>query len=170
MIKYHYLIAFGSNLGDKVENAKWTMELLKLLGCLVSQSSHKETAPLNSPNFETSTHEQYLNFVFHIVSTLAPHKFHLSLVEIENKVGHKREAKWLPRQCDLDILFCGVGEQNLPFGKTTPVSVSHPALTAPHPGFFHREFLLFAVEELAISLADLRRHSGKAEKLYERSI
>jgi 2-amino-4-hydroxy-6-hydroxymethyldihydropteridine diphosphokinase len=61
---------------------------------------------------------------------LDPHELLISMLEIENKLGRKREIHWGPRTIDLDLIV--VGDE---------VVVSD-VLVLPHPRAHERKFVL----------------------------
>lgn len=142
-----YVLAFGSNLGDKLKNLQRGFELLKLNVEVIKQGKSVETEPLTSNTYDTSDHQSYLNFVCVVKSELSPFKLYESIQTIENVVGHNRERKWAPRELDIDILFCRVGDT---FENSVPYFARDESrdFCVPHRGFMQRLFLQELVANL----------------------
>lgn len=142
-----YVLAFGSNLGDKLKNLHRGFELLSLHVESMKQGEWVETAPLKSEAYDTSDHQSYLNFVCLVKSELPPVALYKKIQIVEDEVGHNRERRWAPRELDIDILFCRIGddfEHGVPyFLKDEP-----HGFRVPHPGFKYRLFLHELVAKL----------------------
>jgi 2-amino-4-hydroxy-6-hydroxymethyldihydropteridine diphosphokinase len=142
-------IAFGSNLGDRVENLLLARErIVSPHVRLVRASSIYETAPrdvLDQPWF--------LNQVVAAETTLFPRQLLARLLRIEQEMGRRRTMDKGPRVIDLDILL---------FGDT----VIHAAgLEIPHPRMADRRFVLEPLAELAPGLRPPRSHHTISELL-----
>lgn len=156
---YRYLLAFGSNLEDKVQNLTKGLDLLTPFFQIKSQTCWSKTTPLKHKVYDTSNHEDYLNFICDGVSFLDPNSFYQkAIIPIENAVGHSREGKWLPRKLDIDVLFAAKNEHE-DFNFCTPVKVMGGDLFVPHVSYFERDFWREMVEkELMISLSTINKH------------
>ncbi|MGC8842520.1 MAG: 2-amino-4-hydroxy-6-hydroxymethyldihydropteridine diphosphokinase [bacterium] len=123
----------GSNQGDKLENLKRAISILKEAGVKVRKiSSVYQSAP-----WGYEEQEDFLNLAVEVESDLAPLELLGLLKEIERKMGRKRTFRWGPRIIDIDILIY----DNLSF--------SHPQLIIPHPLLKERLFALLPLQEIA---------------------
>jgi 2-amino-4-hydroxy-6-hydroxymethyldihydropteridine diphosphokinase len=119
------VIALGSNLGNRELNIDSAIaELAKIIE-ITHLSTNHETDPVGGPE-----QPKYLNAVLIAETQLDPHELLISMLEIENKLGRKREIHWGPRTIDLDLIV--VGDE---------VMVSD-VLVLPHPRAHERKFVL----------------------------
>ena len=119
------VIALGSNLGNRELNIDSAIaELAKIIE-ITHLSTNHETDPVGGPE-----QPKYLNAVLIAETHLDPHELLISMLEIENKLGRKREIHWGPRTIDLDLIV--VGDE---------VVVSD-VLVLPHPRAHERKFVL----------------------------
>lgn len=156
---YRYLLAFGSNLGNRAENFKKALLLLEPFLHVKYQTTWRSTTPLIHSKYDTSDHDYYLNFVCDGVSDLDPFIFYRDvIVKIEDQIGHCRVKKWQPRNLDIDILFAA--KNNSPnFNKCYPLVIEQNDFVVPHLCYFEREFWRQMVEkELFVSLDTIKRH------------
>jgi 2-amino-4-hydroxy-6-hydroxymethyldihydropteridine diphosphokinase len=125
-------VGLGANLGDREASIRAAASALPA----TRLSTIRETAPwgyVDQPAF--------LNAVAEVETDLAPQPFLGRLLEIERRLGRRRDgARWGPRTIDLDLLL---------FGTET---VDEPGLTVPHPRLAERAFVLEPLGELAPSL------------------
>jgi 2-amino-4-hydroxy-6-hydroxymethyldihydropteridine diphosphokinase len=136
MVKQEIYIGLGSNLGNRLENIRKAIELMKEQGIeIVKESSIYETEPMGYK-------EQgwFLNSVVKGKTELSPKTLWKRLEKIEKLMGREREIKWGPRIIDLDILFYGDKILN---GKE---------LQIPHSELHKRRFVLVPLEEIAPEL------------------
>ncbi len=127
-------IAIGSNLGNRLENIKKAIALLKKCqGIMITnQSSIYKTKPVGYKN-----QPEFLNCVLEILSNLSPQELLKILQNIESKLLRERNIKWGPRTIDLDILLYGnhiIKEKNI---------------VIPHTQMHKRQFILFSLMEIA---------------------
>lgn len=128
-------IALGANLGDRADNLRRAVELLRQSPGVdvIRVSSLIENpavgGPANSPAF--------LNGAAKISTTLSPRALLDRLLEIEQQLGRVRSEKWSPRTIDLDLLLYG------------SQIVDEPGLTVPHPLMHERRFVLEPLAEFA---------------------
>ena len=119
------VIALGSNLGNRELNIDSAIaELAKIIEISHLSTNH-ETDPVGGPE-----QPKYLNAVLIAETQLDPHELLISMLEIENKLGRKREIHWGPRTIDLDLIV--VGDE---------VVVSD-VLVLQHPRAHERKFVL----------------------------
>lgn len=119
------VIALGSNLGNRELNIDSAIaELAKIIE-ITHLSTNHETDPVGGPE-----QPKYLNAILIAETQLDPHELLISMLEIENKLGRKRDIHWGPRTIDLDLII--VGDE---------VVVSD-VLVLPHPRAHERKFVL----------------------------
>ena len=119
------VIALGSNLGNRELNIDSAIaELAKIIEISHLSTNH-ETDPVGGPE-----QPKYLNAVLIAETQLDPHELLISMLEIENKLGRKREIHWGPRTIDLDLIV--VGDE----------VVVPDVLVLPHPRAHERKFVL----------------------------
>ncbi|QAT17184.1 2-amino-4-hydroxy-6- hydroxymethyldihydropteridine diphosphokinase [Candidatus Velamenicoccus archaeovorus] len=144
-------IGLGSNLGDRLENIRRAVDLLKAspgVGIL-RLSAVYETAP-----WDTDTKQpDYLNLVAEVETTIDPLGLLGLLGEIERALGRKRLEPKGPRTIDLDILYCG------------SQIVKRAGLTIPHPGARARFFVLKPLADLVPDFVDPQTQKTVARML-----
>lgn len=126
------IIATGANLGDKRSNLKQARILLSEQFEFVAQSNIYSSPPVGyeeQPEF----FNQVLEFK---IPDITPDEVLLKILEIEERMGRKREFKWGPRIIDLDILF---------WGDTV---IDKIGLQVPHPRWSERAFVVLPLREL----------------------
>jgi 2-amino-4-hydroxy-6-hydroxymethyldihydropteridine diphosphokinase len=138
MITVTSYLGIGSNLGDRINNIKESIRLIKLNRRIKvkSISSVYETSPYGGPKNQP----KYLNIAIGIKTGLAPFDLLKELKEAELKLKRVKTAKWGSRTIDLDILFYG----DLVFFSKT--------LTIPHPFLHKRAFVLRPLSDIASNL------------------
>ncbi|MFO1486173.1 MAG: 2-amino-4-hydroxy-6-hydroxymethyldihydropteridine diphosphokinase [Verrucomicrobiaceae bacterium] len=123
-------IALGSNLGDRAENLRRGVELLRerVPGLVVRASAPVyETDPVDcAPGTQA-----FLNTVIEVEASLTPRELHAHLQAIEQALGRPvAREKNSPRSLDLDLLYAG------------DLISDDPALILPHPRLYQRRFVL----------------------------
>lgn len=124
-------IGIGSNLGDKEENIRKAIDLIKEKCKILKISSIYETEPVGYKN-----QALFLNCAIEIKTNLKPKELLIFLQSIEKRLGRVRTIKNGPRTIDLDILFYAnkiVNENNL---------------IVPHPRMHKRLFVLEPLKEI----------------------
>lgn len=127
-------IGIGSNLGDRAGNLLLAVRGLMEASFLVTKlSGIYETEPVgleDSPNF--------LNMVAEIrAESITPSQMLARMLRIEYLLGRKDKSLKKPRCIDLDLLFYGSEQVNIPF------------LQVPHPRAHLRNFVLVPMAEIA---------------------
>ncbi len=133
-------IAFGSNVGDRLDYCDRAVTLLSLLPSsqVTAVSSLYETEPVadgTDPGVGW-----FLNGVVRLETDLTPRSLLAVCREIERALGRDLDHRGGPRTLDLDLLF--YGERVL----------SESDLTVPHPRLHLRRFVLVPLAELAPDL------------------
>jgi len=119
------VIALGSNLGNRELNIDSAIaELAKIIE-ITHLSTNHETDPVGGPE-----QPKYLNAILIAETQLDPHELLIAMLEIENKLGRKREVHWGPRTIDLDLII--VGDE----------VIDSDVLVLPHPRAHERRFVL----------------------------
>ena len=134
--EFEYLIAIGSNLGDREEHIQGAIELIgKSIGKPVRVATLYETAPVGAAD------QQFLNSALIVLSKLPPAEVLQLLLNIEKVLGRLREVHWGNRTIDLDIILVKKNGE--------PMSVSTESLNVPHPRLLERDFVLCPCAEIA---------------------
>jgi 2-amino-4-hydroxy-6-hydroxymethyldihydropteridine diphosphokinase len=127
-----YLLT-GGNIGDRtnyLQRAK--EEIRKRCGGILMESSVYETEAWGD-----ESQEAFLNQVLKIETQLRPEDLLKKLLQIEEELGRKREAKYGPRTIDIDILL---------FNDEV---ITQHGLKLPHPQLQNRRFVLIPLNEIA---------------------
>ncbi len=130
-------LGLGTNLGDRLANLNYSLELLfqkpglQLKAC----SNIYETKPVGGP-------EQglFLNACIALETSLAPGELLQTMLIVEHKMKRVRKERWGPRIIDLDLL---VYEGTI---------VNTPVLQLPHPRLAKRDFVLLPLADIAPEL------------------
>ncbi len=125
------VIAFGSNMGDRVANIEAALTRMKTHGLnVIKVSSLYETRPMYYDD-----QDAFLNGVCQVETSLEPLPLLDVLQSIENDLGRKRIINKGPRTIDLDIIL--YNQQH----------IKHPRLEVPHKLMLEREFVLRPLAE-----------------------
>jgi 2-amino-4-hydroxy-6-hydroxymethyldihydropteridine diphosphokinase len=143
-------LSLGSNLGDREENLKRTIQLLSARLRMGKVSSIYDTEPEG-----VAPQPRFLNMVCEVFTRLAP-KDMLTLTKgFEAMMGRAPRTTNAPRPIDIDILF--YGDQ----------VVATPELTIPHPRLSERAFVLVPLAEIASELVPPVSHKTIKDLLLE---
>ena len=128
-------LGLGSNLGDKCLHLRTAInEIEKRIGHVECQSAFVETEPWGFESDNT-----FVNAVVRVDTALSPLDLLMETQTIEREMGrtHKTvDGKYSDRIIDIDILFYGDAEINL------------PELVIPHPRMYERDFVMKPLEEV----------------------
>ena len=126
-----YLVALGSNLGDRLAHMQSAVNAFSCLPGteVVRVSGVYETAPVGCTDDNV-----YLNAAVLLESGLAPQEMLGACLGVEASRGRRRPYVGAPRVLDCDLIFAFDGERE--------VRVNTPNLTLPHPRFLVRRFVL----------------------------
>jgi 2-amino-4-hydroxy-6-hydroxymethyldihydropteridine diphosphokinase len=119
------VIALGSNLGNRELNIDSAIAELAKIVEITHLSTNHETDPVGGPE-----QPKYLNAIAIAETELKPEALLIAMLEIENKLGRKREIHWGPRTLDLDLIV---------FGDEV---IDSEILVLPHPRAQERRFVL----------------------------
>jgi 2-amino-4-hydroxy-6-hydroxymethyldihydropteridine diphosphokinase len=101
---FGYFLALGSNQGNRHKNFSEGIEQLEKIGILIEKTLFIETLPLPGANKEFENQNFYLNGLLAFQSDLLPEELYKEIVQIEDKLGHCRAQKWMPRHLDIDLV------------------------------------------------------------------
>lgn len=125
------VVAFGSNLGDRVvmiEAARSALDAHPQITVVAMSALHESVAL--KPHGVDDSAPPYINAAALVATTLAPTALLAELMLIERASGRERHERWGDRTLDLDIIdFEGV-------------TSSSADLTIPHPRAHERLFVL----------------------------
>ncbi|MGI6467609.1 MAG: 2-amino-4-hydroxy-6-hydroxymethyldihydropteridine diphosphokinase [Syntrophomonadaceae bacterium] len=126
-------IGLGSNVGDRVKNVeRGVAEIAALPDTRVTAVSSLYL----TPPWGKLDQDEFVNRVIAVDTGLRPLALLEHLKQIEIKMGRREGEKWGPRVIDLDILWYGGQQINL------------PQLQIPHPYLRERLFVLIPLEEV----------------------
>jgi 2-amino-4-hydroxy-6-hydroxymethyldihydropteridine diphosphokinase len=132
-------LSLGSNVGDRAGHLAVAVSALRSLKrteiCAVSR--RYETEPIGKTG-----QPAFLNMAVEIETELAPLELLNACQEIEARLGRERSEHWGPRTIDIDLILCG------------PLVITTERLTAPHPEFRKRNFVLAPLAEIAPEAVD----------------
>jgi 2-amino-4-hydroxy-6-hydroxymethyldihydropteridine diphosphokinase len=124
-------LGLGSNVGDRYQNLKQSLELISDRSDIMLLSSVYETEPVGF-----AAQPLFLNAVCCASTRLSPHELLTTIKAIEAKLGRRRSFPNAPRPIDIDILFY---DNEL---------INNPDLTIPHPRLAQRAFVLIPLVEI----------------------
>lgn len=127
-------VGLGANLGDREATLRRAVELLDgVAGVSVQKvSPWRETDPVGF-----TEQPVFLNGAVLVETTLPPRDLLAALLEVERRLGRKREGpRFGPRTIDLDLLL------------VDGVVLDEPGLTLPHPRLHERRFALEPLADL----------------------
>jgi 2-amino-4-hydroxy-6-hydroxymethyldihydropteridine diphosphokinase len=125
-------LGLGSNLGDRLDNLRRSLDLLEERGIRVVRSSRVyETDPVGGPE-----QPEYLNAVVEVEAPGSARDLLEACLQVEEEMGRVREERWGPRVVDLDLLTFG------------DEAIDEPDLQVPHPRMHERGFVLVPLLEL----------------------
>lgn len=114
--KYKYVLALGSNVGDREANLQRALEGIARLGRVMAVSRIQETLPIL-----IRAQGKFLNQGVLLEAGLAPPALLTELLALESQIGRTKRVKNGPREIDIDIAWCSVGIVN-----TGSLRVPHP--------------------------------------------
>ena len=153
----NYVVVLGSNLPSKFGNSAKTLK--KCVDELRSYSSIQSSMESNwyiSSSIVDEREPKYVNVGIRLNTNLKPIDLLDYTSGLENKYGRKRERRWEPRTCDIDILLCDQlilpskshFEKWLKLDFSDQISLSPNELILPHPRLQERTFFLKPLDDL----------------------
>ena len=139
-------LSLGSNVGDRQANLKEAIHRLGSLGEVAAVSSFYETEPV-----EFAAQPWFLNCAVRLNTEKMPRQLLRGVLDIEQKMGRRREQKKGPRIIDVDIVL---------FGNSI---IETKGLTIPHAAMLERRFVLEPLAEIAPEV----RHPGLKRTMRE---
>ncbi len=132
MVNNIYL-AFGSNVGDKEEFIRKSLDLLEESRKIkiLKISSLYTTKPFGYVN-----QADFINCVCKARTELNPEDLFGIIKRTEEVVGRKKRERWGPREIDIDLLFY------------ESIKVKTDLLEIPHPGVLSRDFVALPMLEI----------------------
>ena len=130
--RYRWVVAFGSNLGDRLESLRAARRMLGLGDAIERASRVYESVPMY-----VDDQPFFLNAALLVVSNRGPREMLARIQEIERAGRRDRSkvARYGPRLIDLDIVLGWAGDG-------ADVALSDPDLEVPHPRMGERAFVL----------------------------
>ncbi|MEX2599974.1 MAG: 2-amino-4-hydroxy-6-hydroxymethyldihydropteridine diphosphokinase [Dehalococcoidia bacterium] len=125
-------IALGSNVGDRMENLRRAVALLRNRVAVRPISPVYETEPVGYPE-----QDWFLNCSAGVTTELAPDRLLEVLQDVERELGKATPFANGPRVIDLDLLL--YDDQ----------AVEMQALRVPHPRMHERRFVLAPLADIA---------------------
>jgi 2-amino-4-hydroxy-6-hydroxymethyldihydropteridine diphosphokinase len=126
-------LLLGANLGNRYQNlTKARFFLEERLGLVLRASLLYETAAWGGVSTAA-----YLNQVLVFETEMAPEQLLAHCLEVEQLLGRERKERWGDRAMDIDILYYGQRQVQL------------PELVIPHPRMAERAFVLQPLAEVA---------------------
>ncbi len=136
--RYRYLIALGSNLGNRRDNLEKSLNLLEQHLQSLTLSSIYESPALLKRDAPSEWNISYLNMVISGYSEKEPVQILNILQKIEKILGKKQnKIRWAPRIIDLDILL------------VDNIIMNDFHCQIPHSEFLNRDFCLIPAAEIA---------------------
>ena len=128
-------IGIGSNIGNKEENIRSSIKLMKKKCRILKTSSLYETEPVGYKE-----QDWFLNCAIEAETKIEPLELLEFLKSIEKNIGRVKEIKNGPRIIDMDILFYD------------DKIINESELIIPHPRLHERLFVLEPLKEIAPEL------------------
>ncbi|MFZ4540361.1 MAG: 2-amino-4-hydroxy-6-hydroxymethyldihydropteridine diphosphokinase [Rickettsiales bacterium] len=132
------ILALGSNLGNSEEflaQARMVLEMFDV--SIIKESRIIQTTALMPEGAPPEWNIPFLNQVLIVKTHLQPIDLLSCIKHIETDLGRKPEARWAPRQIDIDII------------AYNDMLMVDDILTLPHPHMDTRRFVLEPLAEIA---------------------
>ncbi|BAU55233.1 Bifunctional folate synthesis protein [Mucilaginibacter gotjawali] len=130
---HEVFLLLGSNLGDRQLFMKQAIDQIEsVIAPVLKKSSVYETQ-----SWGKTDAPDYLNQVILLKTAFNPNEVLEKVLNIENRLGRRREEKWGSRTIDIDILLY---DQQI---------INDPGLIIPHPELQKRRFTLEPLAEIA---------------------
>ena len=124
-------LGLGSNVGDRHENLRQSIDMLRQKGVRIVRVSPVVESPALLPKFAPAAWNQpFLNLAVECDAACSPRQLREWITDIQNRLGRTDTSHWAPRPIDIDILL---------WGDETVVDAD---LTIPHRQLHKRGFVL----------------------------
>ena len=134
-------IATGSNVGNKIENLNLARKELSEYFQFIAESRI-----YTSKAIEYTNQDDFLNQVLEFtLPKISPDEVMAILLEIELRLGRRRDIPKGPRTIDLDIIFY------------SDLKIQTNLVNIPHPRLFERSFVVLPLSELP-GFKELSKH------------
>ena len=151
-----YLISLGANLGSTAGGPRETLEAA--LAALPVRGLHlgARSRWYRTSAFPPGSGPDYVNGAAVLRAAGPPAAVLAALHDVESELGRRRDLRWGPRVCDLDLLASG--DSILPDTATVAAWIERtggdrmatpPGLLLPHPRLQERAFVLVPLAEIA---------------------
>lgn len=122
-----YILSVGTNLGDRQENIRRSINAVNLLPYtdVINQSAVYETEPVGY-----ARQQNFYNILLLVESVFDPHEMLGACLGIESGFGRLRTVRYGPRIIDIDIIFA------------EDEKIESRNLIVPHPRYSERRFIL----------------------------
>lgn len=153
-------LGLGSNIGNKPENLKKTIQMIEMrMGTVLSSSAFYETQP-----WGYVSENSFLNAVILVETNILPLQVLTIIQQIEKEMGREQKNnnnRYEDRLIDIDLLFYD------------DLIYSDQLLTIPHPLIEKREFVITPMNEIAPNfvhpVSKKKMHVLKKELLLEKN-
>ena len=153
----NYVVVLGSNLSSAFGNSAKTLKkcVAEIRSCLAIESLMESNWYISS-SFLDEKEPRYINVGIRFSTNLKPVELLNFTSDLENKYGRRRQKRWEPRTCDIDILLCDqlILPSNLKFEKwlrldlVDQINLVPNELILPHPRMQERTFFLKPLNDL----------------------
>ena len=142
MKNYYYILALGSNLGNREMNLKKSMKILNNFIYISHSTPLQETHPFQDCHYDGIVHSSYFNLFCLGEGQYSPEILYKEvIVPIEDQIGHSRIKKYLPRKIDIDIVQCFDKDKN-------EMTLINDNFHVPHQSFLQRELWIENAKKL----------------------
>jgi 2-amino-4-hydroxy-6-hydroxymethyldihydropteridine diphosphokinase len=127
-------LGLGSNVGERILFIARAVKKLK-----ASRSVHfkKVSGIYETEPVGIREQAKFLNAAVWAETSFSPHELLVYLKSLEKQLGRRKNARWGPREIDIDILMYG------------DLVLNEPPLTIPHAEMNNRKFVLQPLAEIA---------------------
>jgi 2-amino-4-hydroxy-6-hydroxymethyldihydropteridine diphosphokinase len=132
--KHKAHIGLGSNVGDR---RAFLSDAVRRLNALPGSAVHQVSSIYETEPVGFRDQEDFLNLAVELGTSLGPMELLNATKQIERRIGRRDEARWHPREIDIDILLY----DQLIFRSAR--------LFIPHREMLNRKFVLVPLSEIA---------------------